>query len=108
MNEQSLSSVIETLASGFLPGEAVGIEAVINFHLSGEGGGDWVMKIQDQICCIAEGAGDNPRLVFSAKTQDCYDIFSGKLSGMAAYMQGKMMLEGDTGFAMKLTKMFRL
>lgn len=108
MNDTKLDNLIEILASGFQPGEAEGIEAVINFHFSEEGGGEWVMTIHDQTCSIIAGKGANPRLVFSAKTQDCYDIFSGKLNGMAAYMQGKMILEGDTGFAMKLARMFKL
>ncbi len=108
MADLAIEDLMAKLPSAFLPEKAAGVNAVVQFNLSGERGGDWYVTIHDQACTVEPGAAQAPNLVFSAAAQDCLDILTGKLDGMRAFMTGKLKLSGDMGLAMKLVGFFRL
>jgi putative sterol carrier protein len=94
------------LAQSFGSPKAAGLNGVIQFKLTGEQGGDWVMAIQGQQCAVEEGTAPKPNLTITARAQDFMDIVSGKKDGVRAFMQGKLRLSGDMGLAMKLQPLF--
>jgi putative sterol carrier protein len=104
----SMSSLIEKLPEYFIPENAQGVDAVMQFSLSGEGGGDWFLTIKDGTLTVDEGKADNPRLTVVADAKDMLDIFTGKLNAMAAFSSGKLKLSGDLGLSMKLMNFFKL
>jgi putative sterol carrier protein len=106
MTNHAIQELIERLPGAFLPEKAAGVDATVQFNLSGPEGGDWYLTIQDQKCTVSPGQAANPRLIFEASAQDCLDILTGKLDAMRAYMQGKLRLKGDLNTAMKLTGYF--
>jgi putative sterol carrier protein len=108
MTEYSIQDLLDRLPGLFVPEKAAGIDAVVQFNLSGDNGGKWFVTIRDQKCSVSSGEAAQPRLVFSASAQDCLDVFTGKLDGMRAYMSGRLKLSGDIGMAMKLTSFFDL
>jgi putative sterol carrier protein len=108
MSDITIQSLMDRLPEAFLPEKAAGVNADVQFNLSGEKGGDWVVKIHDQTCNVERGATPNPTLAFKADAQDCLDIFTGKLDGMRAFMQGKLRLIGDMSLAMRLTSLFKV
>jgi putative sterol carrier protein len=108
MSDLTIQSLMDRLPGAFLPEKAAGVNATVQFALSGAGGGDWIVKIQNQTCSVDKGSMPNPTLVFKAEAQDCLDIFTDKLDGMRAFMQGKLQLVGDMGLAMKLTNLFKV
>jgi putative sterol carrier protein len=106
MTEISIRKLMDKLPEAFVAERAGGVRAVVQFRLSGEGGGDWMVKFEDQTCHVAEGVTDQPDLTFSAEAQDCLDIFTGKMDGMRAFMLGRLKLTGDFSLALKLTSFF--
>jgi putative sterol carrier protein len=104
--ENQIDALINRLPAAFLPEKAENTLAIIQLVLSGEGGGDWIIKIEQGSCNVEKGTAANPSLLFSATAQDCLDVFSGKLDGMRAYMSGRLRLQGDMSLAMRLSKLF--
>jgi putative sterol carrier protein len=108
MIEKAIPELMDSIPRYFVPEKASGIDAVIQFHLTGNQGGDWVVKIQNKTCSVEKGVAESPKLTLTAEAQDCLDILSGKLDGLKAYMKGKLKLKGDMGLAMKIAGFFRM
>jgi len=92
----------------FVPEKAAGVEAVIQYRLTGEDGGDWIITIKDGKCTVAAGNAENPKMTLTANAHDFREVLLGKMDGMMAFMQGKLKLAGDLNLAMKLTSLFKL
>lgn len=108
MSEITVGELIERMPTAFLPEKAVGVDATVQYHLTGAEGGDWVITISNGQCQVEKGTAANPKLTLTADAQDYRDIILGKLDGMAAFMQGKLKLAGDLNLAMKLMGFFKI
>ena len=108
MSEITIQKLMESLPKAFLPEKAAGVNATVLFDLTGEKGGKWGVTIQDQVCTVAPGPLENPKLTLTADAQDVLDIFTGKLDAMRAFMTGKLHMLGDMGLAMKLMNFFSI
>ena len=108
MSEITVKELMARMPKAFLPEKAKDVEAVIQYHLTGEEGGDWIITIKDGQCTVEEGVAENPTLTLEADAQDYKNVILGKLDGMAAFMQGKLKLKGNLNLAMKLTSFFKL
>src|SRR5271157_2825911 len=106
MSEYTIQDLIDSLPGAFLADKAEGVDATVLCNLTGPKGGEWVVTIQNQHCSVEKGTISNPKLTLTADAQDCLDIFSGKLDGMKAFMQGKLKVSGNFGLAMKLIGLF--
>ncbi|MBW2188234.1 MAG: long-chain-fatty-acid--CoA ligase [Deltaproteobacteria bacterium] len=102
-----VAHLFEGMLSQFIPKKAKGVDAVISYHITGGGGGDWTVTIHDGQISLTEGLAENPRCYVVARDSDYYDVTIGKMSGITAVITGKLMIKGDTGFMRKLRKMFR-
>jgi putative sterol carrier protein len=91
----------------FQPEKAAGVDAKVQFHITGNQGGDWVGTIQNQKLDVTQGSVPNPNLTISADTGDIQNLLSGKLNPMQAFMQGKVQIKGDMGLAMRLLDLFK-
>jgi len=106
MTDLTIESLMTLLPEVFLPEQALGISAVINFDLSGDGGGDWTVTIRDQKCTAGAGKADSPDLSLAAKARDILDIFTGRLDPTRALLFGKLRMTGDMRLAMRLAELF--
>jgi putative sterol carrier protein len=107
MTERSIDDWLARLPDHFIPENAAGIDAVIQLNLSGEESGQWYVTIQNQQLTVTPGVAPNPRLTLGANSQDVQNILTGKQDPMRAFMQGKLKVTGDIGFATKMTNLFR-
>ena len=108
MSEIPLTELMARMPKAFIPEKAEGMEAVVQYELSGEEGGEWVINIKDGACTVEEGVAENPKMTLTADAQDYKDVVLGKQNAMQAFMQGKLKLKGDLNLAMKLTSFFKL
>ncbi|HEY4692360.1 MAG TPA: SCP2 sterol-binding domain-containing protein [Bellilinea sp.] len=106
MTDLNIQSLMILLPEIFLPDQARGVSAVINFDLSGEGGGEWTVTIRDQKCTAEAGKAAAPDLSLSAKAKDILDIFTGRLDPTRALLFGKLRMTGDMRLAMRLAELF--
>ena len=92
----------------FLPEKAVGVNAVIQYKLTGAQAGDYIIDISDGACKVAEGEAENPTMTLTADGEYFSDVLLGKEDGMKGFMMGKIKLAGDLNLAMKLTSFFKM
>ncbi len=102
----TVKETFDLMASRFKPEKAAGVSAVIQYEITGEGGGTWNATIKDGKCAVVSGAAASPSLTLTLSGQDWLDMLAGKLSGQMAFMSGKLKLKGDMGLAMKIGGMF--
>ena len=107
-DEITVQELMNRMPKAFKPETAEGVDAVIQYHLSGEEGGDWIVTIKNQQCTVEPGVTENPTMTLMADSQDYKDVILGKLDPMAAFMQQKLRLKGNLNMAMGLTKYFKL
>jgi putative sterol carrier protein len=108
MTDISVEQLIKNHEKAFRSDKAVGVDAVIQYHLTGDEGGDWIINIKDGKCTVVDGVADDPTMSLTADAHEFRDILLGKMDGMAAFMQGKLKLTGDLNLAMKLTSFFKM
>lgn len=104
----SIEQVFEVMESRFNPDAAAGVDAVFQFDLSGDNGGQYWVKVADQKAEVHEGQSDNPTITVLASADDYLKVVNGELAPMSAFMQGKVKVKGDMGMAMKLQNLFGL
>lgn len=107
-DEITIEELMNRMPKAFLPDKAEGVEAVIQYHLSGAEAGDWVVTIGDDKCVVERGTTEDATMTLQADSQDYKDIILGKLDPMTAFMQQKVKLTGNLNMALGLTKYFKL
>jgi putative sterol carrier protein len=107
MPAQTVQEMILGHAQAFLPEKAAGVDAIIQYKLTGEEGGDWIITIKDGKCTVAQGLAPNPRLTLLANADDFRGIFLGKIDGITAFLQGKLKVSGDMNLAMRFNSFFK-
>ena len=85
---------------------AKGLNAIYQFDLSGDGGGNWNVQIASEQCHVQEGSHASPNVTISMSAKDYLDMVAGKLNGQMAFMTGKLKIAGDFGLALKLQSLF--
>jgi putative sterol carrier protein len=104
---EKLETLMQQIINNFQPEKANGVNAKIQFHISGNLGSDWVATIQNQKLNVEKGTISNPNLTLSAEIQDLLKLAQGKLNPMQAFMQGKVQIKGDIALAMRLVDLFK-
>jgi len=104
----TVAELMTRMPLAFLPEKAAGMEAVIQFHVTGEETGEWNATIRNGKCKVGQGTSPNPSLTLTAESGDFLKIFSGELDGMQAFMQGRLGFSGDMYLALKLLSIFEI
>lgn len=107
-DEVTIQNLMDRLPEFFLPEKAGGIQAVVQFELSGEQGGEWTVEIGKNTCRVENARSESADLLFQASAQDVLDIFYDRLDPISALMQGRLRLKGNFGLAYKLFELFEV
>jgi putative sterol carrier protein len=108
MSDMTVQQLIDRMPRALIPEKVVGVNAVIQYNLSGEEGGEWIISIKDGLCTVQQGTAPSANMTLTADAQDYKDVITGKLNPMTAFMTGKLRLAGDLNLAMKLTSFFKM
>jgi putative sterol carrier protein len=90
----------------FKPEAAGHIKATIQFHITGDKGGNWHLRIEDGRCTCREGTAEKADLIISTPADVWLRIARGELSGQAAYMSGSYKVKGDMNLLFRMQSMF--
>lgn len=106
MAEVNVSEMMKAIPEHFNSEKAKGISGVVQCVFSGDQASNWVIRIKDQTCTVAEERIDNPDLTIRADATDGINVLTGKADPMRAYTMGKIKVFGDLSLGMKLTTLF--
>ena len=101
-----LQKIFNKMPEVFVPEKAAGVKATIQLELSGEGGGNWLLKIANGQISANQGQADSPDLSLSMAASDYIALTQGEANPMGLFMAGKIKLQGDMTLAMKFQDMF--
>ncbi len=108
MSDIPVKTLVYNHEKFFLPEVAGDLDAVIQYRLTGEEAGDYVVTLHDGKCTVTEGEASNPTVTLSADGRDFADVLMGRANGLQYFMTGKLKLTGDLNLAMKLTSLFKM
>jgi len=103
----SLVPVFENMCEIFKADKAGSDKATIQFDFAGDNGGKYWVKVESGAC--QTGTGDAPGaadMTLLCSGDDWLSVVNGQLNPMTALMQGKIKVQGNMGFAMKLQQWF--
>ncbi len=106
--EISVQELMNRMPRAFKPEAAAGINATIQYHLTGREAGDWIIDIHDGTINVQPGVYPDPQVTLTADSQDYKDVILGRTNAMQSFMQGKLKLAGDLSLAMKLPNLFKM
>jgi putative sterol carrier protein len=107
MVESRIGEVFSRMPELFNPSAAQGIDAVFQFNITGDGGGNWTARIKDGTCQIQEGDHENPSVSLTVSVDTWLAIANKEMSGMEAFMSGRLKVSGDIMLAQRIEQLFR-
>ena len=98
--------LILQMPSGFDPVLAGGLEADIQFDLSGEGGGKMVLSISNGQCTAREGEAASPTLTIHSPADVWLRVARREINPGMAFINGLYQAEGDVELLAKMREIF--
>jgi putative sterol carrier protein len=106
LENQTARELIETMPEAFRPERARRVDAVIQFELSGEGGGNWYATIKNGTCTVTEGVSEAAHGTIMMDASDYVALAAGELGGMKAFLTGRIKTSGDFTLLKKMETWF--
>ncbi len=105
---ETVGEYFDGLGDRFDPAAAEGTTAIIQWQISGEGGGSWYAVVNQGRLRVREGDYDDPALTIRVGAADYVDILNGDANGRLVFASGRGQVEGPIGLAIKLERIFPL
>jgi putative sterol carrier protein len=104
--KRSAQQVFDNMPNDFQAAKSKGVRLTVRFKLSGSGGGDWYVRVDDGKLSITKGSGPKPDVTLIADADDYVKIAAGDMNGPIAFLRGKLRVDGDTALMRKFESMF--
>ncbi len=101
-----IKEIINNMPEFFNPSAAQGLDVVIQYDISGDGGGKWHIKIKDGACKIQEGSNESPDVTLIMPDETWLAIVNKETDGMQAFMSGQLKVAGDIMIAQRIEQLF--
>lgn len=105
--QEEIQQIFPNMMDSFQPDKAQDANATIQFNLSGDNGGQYWVKVSDGSATYGEGTAAGPDMTLTSSADDFYNLVTGKLNPMQAFMMGKLKVD-NTGLGMKMMSWFKL
>ncbi len=102
----SVDDVFDDMPHRFNPCAAVGMKAVFQYELTGDGGGRYYLVVDDEKLTVGKGVHNSPNLQITISAHDWLEMENGRLEMLPAFMSGRLKIAGDMGLYMALAKLF--
>ena len=106
MPDMTAREWIEKMPQAFRPERARRVNAIIQFQLSGDGGGEWYATFREGACTVTEGVSDAADATIMMDAGDYVALATGKLGGMRAFLSGRVKTSGDTSLLQRMQNWF--
>ena len=102
----SVKPIFEAMPFSLNRAAAQEANAVYQFNLSGEGGGQFVVTIKSGECTVVEGTAPTPDATISATAADYMNIVTGVYPFGLAYINGRLKVTGDLRLVLRMGAYF--
>ena len=106
MAQTDVKESFAKMPQNFSPREAQGLEAVFQFNITGEGGGNWYITVKDEKCQINEGNYESPTVTLTTSSETWLAIVNKQTNGMQAFMSGQLKVSGDVLLSGRIEQLF--
>ena len=93
------------LAERFLPDEAGGL--TVTYVVDVAGRGPTTVEVHDGRCMVAPGGSRRPDATLTTDPPTWLDLVDGRVDGIAAFLSGRLRVEGDLNLAARFETLFR-
>lgn len=87
------------------PNRTAGMNATYQFRLTGDGGGEWYLRIVEGKPEVGRGLVEKPDNTQTMSVEDYVALATGRVPGQELFFSGRMKVEGDGFLGMKLGQM---
>ena len=102
----TIGDSVKSMAAKFKASEAKGFDKILQFQITGTGGGIWHFIIKDQKCEVKDGENPKANIKVTTDAATWNSMTAGKLSGTSAFMSGKLKVQGPMADLIKTGKIF--
>ena len=106
MTDIKVKDFIFGMPTRFAAEKASGLEATVQFLISGQDGGNFVLHINNGVCTANEGLEKSPTLTLRMSSETYVGMATGKLKGPQAFFMRKLRFDGETKLLMKMHSLF--
>ena len=87
---------------------AQGLDAVFQYEITGDNGGNWSVVVKDGACQVSEGVHESPSVTLTLSGDTWLGIVNKETNGMQAFMSGDLKATGDIMLAQRIEQLFPL
>jgi putative sterol carrier protein len=102
----TLRETIAGMPSALNAEAAKGLQAVIQYNVSGDEPGQYYLRISDGTCSAYQGAHPSPTLAIHTPSDVWLRVSRGELSGSTAMLQGLYTIDGDLNLLTRMNSLF--
>jgi len=103
----TVDDIFNTMESRFRPEGAAGMDAVLAYDITGDGGGKWTVTVRDGKVKVQKvDSIDSFSVKSTIDAESFVGISVGKVDGMEAFTSGKLKVEGDMALIAASPKLF--
>ncbi len=102
----TVEEYVQAMVGDFQPQHARGLNIVYHFQITGSEGGSWTVTIADQKCTAQQGPPSQADTHIILDYDTFREFTAGQLNVEQAFMQGRLKVNGDMGYALKLIDLF--
>ena len=106
MTYTDVREIFSKMPEVFNPSAAGGMDAVFQFEITGEGGGNWSVIVKDGACEIKEGTHESPSVTLTMSGETWVGMVNKEINGMQAFMSGQLKASGDIMLAQRIEQLF--
>ncbi|MFN3535655.1 MAG: SCP2 sterol-binding domain-containing protein [Desulfatiglandales bacterium] len=108
MGFKSVKEVFQKMPSVFDPNQAKNLEKVFLFEITGEQQGQYYVVIKNGTCQVEEGVHSSPDVTLTMSDETWLGMVNKEISGVKAFMTGKLKVKGDLMLAQRIYDLFPL
>ena len=105
-SQDTMRDLVAGMAMVFDPKVAGDLEAVIQFHVTGDEPGNYYLDIAQGHCTAYKGEYPDPTITINTPSGVWMAISRGEMNGAAAMMSGKYSVKGNLGLLMRFDRLF--
>ena len=99
--------IFDELPSRFNESNAAGWNTTIQFNISGDKGGNYVVDVKDGKCEVRQETAEKASATINTSDETWIGIVEGRVNPMTAFTLGQLKVSGNIADVMKLQNMLK-